>query len=1231
MVETASSPSGAIVHLEVHLGNARPTVYEVGDGGFLIGSVPGCDLRLPGPTTPPVVCLIARHARGASLRKLAPVLPIAVNGRNVSSTYLDNGDRLAIGPIELVVGIEPAEAGSPLADLAERTLELNEREQQLNKDKEELELAKLVWHRRQEEIEAQCQQQQRTLDAQAEQLQSLQRQRPEELSKRQASLDAREQELNRQQAELETLRNEVTRIRHELSQRYQERRNRLLAHQKAIRKAVRKIQKRKSTIEEREEQLAAMAQEASLRAEELGARAELLEREKQLVEEQHRLFASRQQEVQRELHIRLADLEAREAALTLEKTSHEKGQKQHQADLVRLDRIQASIEHRQQQLEQRALEVDRRYEQMQRDTRDLEEQAAQLDDWHNRLKAEAEQLQARKTEQDTLFAQLAERASALEGQQAMLATLRTRLERMREELRQQEIALSDQRALHAATEADIQSRLEEAERIRSDIRNDRQLFDEERRRFDERRQTLDQAVAQLRQTQESLGKEIKDLQYRQEQLDATAAEQEDQGNQLLARGEQLTQFAAKLQAERLEFAERESTFQKAEQSLAALQEQVRRRVEALEARQQHLQEVEEAIAAKQADLVRQQLQAEEAHKQTAAELARLRQELERHTQELEQRRGEIIAQESQLAAEQQRIDEARHSMVGERQELAAEKLAYEVDRQAALEQLRQGREEFLRAREEAHALVRLLPDLELRSTAALDGLVRAREQLREHLNEVHGYARQSREDLDTARRQFQSDFERVRQQELDLQVSRDEHRLAVAAFRQQLSEWQGRIGEMRQTFEVDATQLERRQAEIAERAREVTDTSARLTEEIEQLEQEKREVAERRDVLDRHLTDMQEWYRRKLRDLAGVDAPVGEEPGEGDVVPMPAPEQTEPTGTPDERSPVRAVLTLNDELQPADRQLGERLASLDLVDEDTLHALWAEARRQRRSLRQVLLAGGYLTLYQMALIEAGNLDGLVLGPVRVIDKLPSTPREAIYRVFDPRRNVEALLRHLSESEMHDAVHPDEFKQRFAAAAAVQHSNVAAVLEVFDIANRPAALTEWVNGLPSSDWPGLVSAPGVWYRLVCQAALSLHVVHTAGLCHGHLDSGSFQLTAEGTLKLMGLGEPHWLAQSNRGNDGESPSADLQALGRLVATWATTPPVGKTGKSKPLPDELQAIVLRLSNDKADRQYPSMQTLIEDLDQAGGKVSASTTAWERLLRHVREQTPSTIRQSA
>src|SRR5205085_8723193 len=132
--------------------------------------------------------------------------------------------------------------------------------------------------------------------------------------------------------------------------------------------------------------------------------------------------------------------------------------------------------------------------------------------------------------------------------------------------------------------------------------------------------------------------------------------------------------------------------------------------------------------------------------------------------------------------------------------------------------------------------------------------------------------------------------------------------------------------------------------------------------------------------------DMREWYRRKLRELAESS---GGRPAAADDGPASIPMSSAgPAAAADVRTPIPEVLPLTDELDPGDRKLGELLRSLGLVDADTLTALLMEARRQRRSLRQVLLTGRegaapLLTLYQMALIEAGNLDGLVLGPLRV--------------------------------------------------------------------------------------------------------------------------------------------------------------------------------------------------------------------------------------------------------
>jgi len=187
--------------------------------------------------------------------------------------------------------------------------------------------------------------------------------------------------------------------------------------------------------------------------------------------------------------------------------------------------------------------------------------------------------------------------------------------------------------------------------------------------------------------------------------------------------------------------------------------------------------------------------------------------------------------------------------------------------------------------------------------------------------------------------------------------------------------------------------------------------------------------------------------------------------------------------------------------------------------------------------------------------------------------------------------------------------------------------------VLEIAGRPAVLQEWLHGLPSTEWPVLAGAPGVWCRLLSQAALALHTAHSAGLMHGHLHASSFVFTREGVLKLCGLGEPRWLAVPPPQENGEpSIVGDLAALGHIAASWAAVTPAAKNSKSKALPSVLQAILTRFHQDDEAKRYTSASSLLEDLDRAGADVSANAAAWERFVRQVREESAaSALRESA
>ena len=258
----------------------------------------------------------------------------------------------------------------------------------------------------------------------------------EELDRQRQEWSPRVEDAEKQFKEAKGLRRQLAQIREKIYERYRNRRDRLNEKQKALRVAAKRLQDYKQQLDEEAVKAEAVRQELALGRAENESRAEQIQRERTALDEQHQVIVVAPAGIAGPVGragtgvrgARAQGGRGRRAAL-------EQGQQQHQADLVRLDRIQAQHDQRQKQLEERALEVDKRYEQLQRDLRDLEEQAVQMDEWHNRLSGETEKLAQMKQEHETAAAQVEQRAAALEGQQAMLATLRTRMERMREELR----------------------------------------------------------------------------------------------------------------------------------------------------------------------------------------------------------------------------------------------------------------------------------------------------------------------------------------------------------------------------------------------------------------------------------------------------------------------------------------------------------------------------------------------------------------------------------------------------------------------------------------------------------------------------------------------------------------------------------------------------------------------------------------------------------------------------
>ena len=797
-----------------------------------------------------------------------------------------------------------------------------------------------------------------------------------------------------------------------------------------------------------------------------------------------------------------------------------------------------------------------------------------------------------------------------------------KLERTRQEAERETAQLALARTREDEALAELRLRIRDAEELRAQLASVQEDAEQERRRLEERDLLLSGSMTEIREQRDALAAETERLRQKEAEIDARAAEFAEQAGTLKGRMTQALDLQARLEADRLAIREREAALAQAEEARAALQEQLRRRAEDLAVRSAALDELARQLASDRTTVEHAKATTEQERLTIDDRFAETRRQIEERDGELQRVVADYEEKNAALQRHLGKLKEVGAAVAAERKALAEARVLWETERASMLAADRESREELAAFRQQAaldlSTLREQAPQLEDQSRAALERFSAARDMLRSHLSELHDYARINREDLEAVRAQVREEAERLRGQEELLNRARAEHRLAVSAFRQQLIEWQGQIAEMKRTLTQSESRLDARQAAIDQAALQVDATTQQLAEQAEQLRREREAVVARRTEMVRHLADMREWYRKKLRELART--------GGENVSVLKLHAATPPSQQPSE------------EPDPVDRQLGELLRSHGLVDVETLSTLWAEAGRQRRTLRQVLLSSGTITLYQLALIEAGNLDALVLDRFRVIDRLRATPREAVYRVHDPSRvgrtgraGTESvyLLRHLAEGEMHDAVHPDEFRQRFAAARDAQHTNLETVSEVLEINGRPAVLQEWPAGLFSADWPAFAAHPGCWVRLASMAAAGIDVAHRQGLIHGRLTSDSFVLMPDGVLKVTGFGEPPWLAISPAIGVEPTLAADLRAFGQVVFGWSQLANRQKaSGKTRVFPESLLAIIRRLQADPdttaANEPYESAAELVADLDRVARETPFSDDAWDKLVRYVMENAP-------
>jgi len=94
------------VELEILRGRARNKLRRIDVPVFLIGSARDCDLVLADADFPDVHTYLYVNRGGVSVRRIADSPPLAVNGREVQSAAIVDGQKLQIGRYEFEVRID---------------------------------------------------------------------------------------------------------------------------------------------------------------------------------------------------------------------------------------------------------------------------------------------------------------------------------------------------------------------------------------------------------------------------------------------------------------------------------------------------------------------------------------------------------------------------------------------------------------------------------------------------------------------------------------------------------------------------------------------------------------------------------------------------------------------------------------------------------------------------------------------------------------------------------------------------------------------------------------------------------------------------------------------------------------------------------------------------------------------------------------------------------------------
>lgn len=167
---------------------------------------------------------------------------------------------------------------------------------------------------------------------------------------------------------------------------------------------------------------------------------------------------------------------------------------------------------------------------------------------------------------------------------------------------------------------------------------------------------------------------------------------------------------------------------------------------------------------------------------------------------------------------------------------------------------------------------------------------------------------------------------------------------------------------------------------------------------------------------------------------------------------------------------------------------------------------------------------GYLSDYQIELLEREGSNALVLGDYILKDRLGSGGMGEVFRAMHRVMRREVAIKRLKTASVHSPGLTERFLREVRTAAKLIHPNIVTAYDAGEDETGCYLVMEYVEGCDLAELikrEGPLSADrAVMYLL--QAARALAHAHEAGIIHRDVKPANFLVSKLGTLKLLDLG-------------------------------------------------------------------------------------------------------------